>query len=348
LPIGQKKVRHKADNSDFFSVLGPDNPLECNEVLIHMQKKRLIVVMDDIARINIAKDTSFALLLEGQRRGYEMFYLGEDGLYLEGGQAGALMRPIRVMDDPTHWYELGEPGRHGFGPNDLVLMRADPPVDSDYLHATYLLEQAEAAGALVVNRPAGLRDLNEKLAIAQFPDLIPATLVSASHEQLRSFISEYGQAVLKPLDGMGGKGIFLAHRDDPNLNSMFESLTDGERRPAMVQEFLPAISQGDKRVLVIGGEPVDFALARIPGGQDFRGNLARGGRGEGRPLSDSDRAIAEAVAPVLVEKGIYLAGLDIIGDRLTEINVTSPTCVRELDAQFGLNLAASLFDAVDA
>lgn len=312
-----------------------------------MQRKHLIMVMDDIASINIVKDTSFALLLEAQRRGYEIFYLGEKNLYLEGHRAGGVMRPLRVMEDPTGWFELGEPVRHLFGGDDLVLMRADPPVDPDYLHATYLLEQAESAGALVVNRPRALRDFNEKLAIARFPDLIPATLVSASHAQLRGFIADHRQAVLKPLDGMGGRGIFLAKHDDPNLNSMFEALTGGEQRPAMVQEFLPAISEGDKRILVIGGKPVDYVLARIPGDQDFRGNLARGGRGEGRPLSASDRAIAEALGPVLVENGIYLAGLDAIGDRLTEINVTSPTCVRELDAQFGLNLAGLLFDAID-
>jgi glutathione synthase len=305
------------------------------------------MVMDDIARIQIAKDTSFALLLEAQRRAYKTFYLGEQDLYLEGQTAGATMRPVRVKDDPLDWFALGEPIRHAFGPDDLVLMRADPPVDSDYLHATYLLEQAESAGALVVNRPRALRDFNEKLAIARFPDLIPATLVSASHSQLRQFIADHRQAVLKPLDGMGGRGIFLARHDDPNLNSMFEALTGGQQRPAMVQEFLPAISDGDKRILIIGGNPVDFALARIPGGQDFRGNLARGGRGEGRPLSASDRAIAETVAPLLIENGIYLAGLDVIGDRLTEINVTSPTCVRELDALFDLNLAGQLFDAID-
>ncbi|MEE4638149.1 MAG: glutathione synthase [Wenzhouxiangella sp.] len=312
-----------------------------------MQRKHLIMVMDDIARIQIAKDTSFALLLEAQRRAYKTFYLGEQDLYLEGQTAGATMRPVRVKDDPLDWFALGEPIRHAFGPDDLVLMRADPPVDSDYLHATYLLEQAESAGALVVNRPRALRDFNEKLAIARFPDLIPATLVSASHSQLRQFIADHRQAVLKPLDGMGGRGIFLARHDDPNLNSMFEALTGGQQRPAMVQEFLPAISDGDKRILIIGGNPVDFALARIPGGQDFRGNLARGGRGEGRPLSASDRAIAETVAPLLIENGIYLAGLDVIGDRLTEINVTSPTCVRELDALFDLNLAGQLFDAID-
>jgi glutathione synthase len=305
------------------------------------------MVMDDIARIHIAKDTSFALLLEAQRRAYDMFYLGEQDLYLEGQTAGGIMRPVRVKDDPSDWFSLGEPIRHAFGSDDLVMMRADPPVDSDYLHATYLLEQAEAAGALVVNRPRALRDFNEKLAIARFPDLIPATLVSASHAQLRQFIADHRKAVLKPLDGMGGRGIFLAQHDDPNLNSMFEALTGGQLRPAMVQEFLPAISEGDKRILVIGGKPTDYALARIPGSQDFRGNLARGGRGEGRPLSASDRAIAETVAPLLVANGIYLAGLDVIGDRLTEINVTSPTCVRELDSQFGLNLAGQLFDAVD-
>lgn len=312
-----------------------------------MQKKRVIIVMDDIGSIHIAKDTSFALLLEAQRRGYEVFYLGESQLYLDRQGAGGIMRPIQVTDNPGGWFTLGDRLHHVFGPDDLVFMRADPPVDPDYLHATYLLELAESAGAAVVNRPRALRDFNEKLAIAQFPDLIPATLVSASHEQLRQFIAEHKKAVLKPLDGMGGKGIFLAHHNDPNLNSIFEALTQGQKRPAMVQEYLPEISDGDKRVLVIGGRPVDYVLARIPGSEDFRGNLARGGRGEGRPLSASDRAIAEAVAPALVRNGIALAGLDVIGDRLTEINVTSPTCIRELDAQFGLNLAGQLFDAVD-
>lgn len=312
-----------------------------------MQRRHLIMVMDDIARINIVKDTSFALLLEGQRRGYELLYLNQSDLFLEGSQAGAILRPLRVRDDLSGWFELGDPFARPFGPLDLIMMRADPPVDSDYLHATYLLEQAEASGALVVNRPRALRDFNEKLAIARFPEWIPATLVSASHARLREFISTHEQAVLKPLDGMGGRGIFLARRDDPNLNSMLEALTGGEQRPAMVQEFLPEISEGDKRILVIGGVPVEYVLARIPGTEDFRGNLARGGRGEGRALSQADRAIAEDLAPVLLQNGILLAGLDVIGDRLTEINVTSPTCVRELDGQFGLNLAGRLFDAVD-
>ena len=312
-----------------------------------MQKKRVIVIMDDIADIHVHKDTSFAVMLEAQRREYEVLYLGEHQLYLDGHRAGGLMRPIRVTDNPKHWFDLGDARHHLFGTDDLVFMRADPPVDPDYLHATYLLEMAESAGAMVVNRPRSLRDFNEKLAIARFPELTPATLVSARHDQLRQFIAHHKTAVLKPLDGMGGRGIFLARHEDPNLNSMFEALTHGQKRPAMVQEYLAEISDGDKRVLVIGGQPVDYVLARIPGSEDFRGNLARGGRGEGRPISASDRAIAEAVAPMLMANGIYLAGLDVIGDRLTEINVTSPTCIRELDAQFGLNLAGKLFDAVD-
>ncbi len=310
-------------------------------------RRNLVMVMDDIAEIKIAKDTSFALLLEAQRRGYRLLYLNETGLFLEGWQVGAEVRELSVRDDSGGWFELGPPGCHYFGPDDLVMMRADPPVDPDYLHATYLLDLAEAAGALVVNRPRALRDFNEKLAIGRFPDLIPPTLVSASHARIRDFVRVQGKVVLKPLDGMGGKGIFLATADDPNLNSMLETLTGGQRRPAMAQAFLPAIADGDKRVLMINGQPVDYVLARIPGSEDFRGNLARGGQGVGRALSDADRAIAAAVGPTLVAHGIVLAGLDVIGDRLTEVNVTSPTCVRELDAQFGLNIAGQLFDAID-
>lgn len=308
--------------------------------------QNFIVVMDDIAQIKIGKDTSFALLLEAQRRGYRVLYLNETDLFFDRGRAGARLRPVEVKDDPRAWFELGEAKIHHFGPDDLVMMRADPPVDPDYLHATYLLDLAAAAGATVVNRPRALREFNEKLAIGRFPEWIPPTLVSSSHAQIRSFVQEQRKAVLKPLDGMGGRGIFLARADDPNLNSMLETLTGGEQRPAMAQAFLPEIADGDKRVLVINGQPVDYLLARIPGGEDFRGNLARGARGEGRPLSAADRAIAEAVGPTLTKHGIFLAGLDVIGDRLTEINVTSPTGMRELDAQFGLNIAGLLFDTI--
>lgn len=310
-------------------------------------RSNLVMVMDDIAAIKIPKDTSFALLLEAQRRGYRTLYLNQTDLYFERGCAGARARPVAVRDGAKSGFDLGPTINHHFGPDDIVLMRADPPVDPDYLHATYLLDLAEAAGARVFNRPSALREFNEKLAIGRFPGLIPPTLVSSRHAQLREFVRQQGKAVLKPLDGMGGRGIFLAHAGDPNLNSMLEALTGGEQRPAMAQAFLPEIADGDKRVLVVNGQAVEFVLARIPGTEDFRGNLARGGRGEGRPLSASDRAIAEAVGPSLVEHGIMLAGLDVIGDRLTEINVTSPTCVRELDAQFGLNIAGQLFDAID-
>jgi len=310
-------------------------------------RKNLVVVMDDIAAIKIVKDTTFAMLLEGQRRGYHMWYLGDTDLYLDGHRTCARMREVRVHDDAAHWYDLGETVDRPLGPDDLVLMRADPPVDNNYLIATYLLEQAERAGTKVVNRPRSLRDFNEKLAIARFPDRIPRTLVSASAAALRDFVRRAGRAVLKPLDGMGGKSIFLLEREDRNLNVVIETLTDSGQRLAMAQEYLPAIAEGDKRVLIVHGKPVDKLLARIPGQDDFRGNLARGGRGEGRPLGEADRAIAEEVGPVLLEHGIEFAGLDIIGERLTEINVTSPTCVRELDAQFGINICGELFDAID-
>lgn len=310
-------------------------------------RKNLIVVMDDIAVITVKKDTSLALMLEGQRRGYELYYMNDSDLFLDHGTCAARMRAIRVMDDPEHWFELGNEVIRPLAEDDLVLMRADPPVDDDYLFASYLLELAENAGARVVNRPRALRDFNEKLSIAHFPDLIPSTLVSSNPTQLRGFVAGRERSVLKPLDGMGGKSIFLTSPGDPNLNVIIETLTANGRRMIMAQEFLPAIAEGDKRILVIGGQPVPYLLARIPGGEDFRGNLARGGRGEGRPLSETDLAIAETVAPLLLENGIDLAGLDVIGDRLTEINVTSPTCFRELDAQFGINIAGDLFDAID-
>jgi len=310
-------------------------------------RKNLVVVMDALSEIYVAKDTTFAMLLAGQRRGYRLFYVNEDGLSLAGSQTLARLRPVSVRDDPEDWYQLGEPLVRALGEDDLILMRSDPPVDADYLFATYLLEQAERSGARVVNRPRALRDFNEKLAITRFPALMPATLVSARPADLKAFVRERGRAVLKPLDGMGGRSIFLARSDDPNLNVILETLTDGGRHLAIAQEFLPAIDDGDKRILIVNGRPVDYLLARIPTGDDFRGNLVRGGRGEGRPLSPSDRQIAETVAPVLLEHGVAFAGLDVIGDRLTEINVTSPTCVRELDAQFGLDIAGDLFDAVD-
>lgn len=310
-------------------------------------RQNMVVVMDEIAAIKVAKDTSFAMLLEGQRRGYQLWYLNETDLELAGGVARARMRQVRVKDDVNDWFELGDSCTRPLGEEDLVMMRSDPPVDTDYLMATYVLEQAERAGAFVVNRPRALRDFNEKLATARFPELMPATLVSAHADALREFVAEHGRAVLKPLDGMGGQSIFVVRHGDPNFNVIVETLTDSGRHMAMAQEYLAAIDQGDKRVLMVHGRPVDYLLARIPAGNDFRGNLAKGARAEGRPLQPSDRAVAEQVGPFLVEQGIWFAGLDLIGDRLTEINVTSPTCVRELDEQFGLNIIGDLLDAID-
>ncbi|MDT8438337.1 MAG: glutathione synthase [Wenzhouxiangellaceae bacterium] len=306
----------------------------------------VVFVMDDLAAIRPAKDTSFALMLEVQRRGLPVWYANEADLALEAGQCKARLRRVRLHDRDSDWFEVVEQTRRPLAVGDLILMRCDPPVDDGYVFATLMLERAQAAGARVVNSPQALLLFNEKLAIARFDDLAPASRVSARAEDLLAFIEQHQRAVLKPLDGMGGQGIFLTARDDPNRNVIIETLTDHGRRPAMVQQYLPEIADGDKRVLIVNGKPVEWMLARIPGSDDFRGNLARGGRGEGRPLGAAERRIAEHVGPVLLEHGIVFAGLDVIGDRLTEVNVTSPTCVRELDRQFDANIAGQLFDAL--
>ncbi|WP_312347164.1 glutathione synthase [Stenotrophomonas acidaminiphila] len=308
----------------------------------------VIVVMDPIAQIKIAKDTTFAMLLEAQRRGHRLHYVRPGGLALEGGVAVAETAPLQVRDDPAGWFTLGSYTRTAFGPGQIVLMRKDPPFDGEFLYDTQVLSVAQAAGACVVNDPQGLRDYNEKLAALLFPQCCPPTLVSRSAAALKAFALEHGQVVLKPLDGMGGRSIFRSGTGDPNLNVILETLTDGGRRLALAQRFIPDISAGDKRILLIDGEPVDYCLARIPQGDEFRGNLAAGGRGEGRPLSERDRWIAAQVGPEMKRRGMRFVGLDVIGDYLTEVNVTSPTCARELDAQFGLNIAGQLFDALEA
>jgi len=308
----------------------------------------VIVVMDPIAQIKIAKDTTFAMLLEAQRRGHRLHYVRPGGLALEGGAAVVETAPLQVRDDPAGWFTLGSYTRTTFGPGQIVLMRKDPPFDGEFLYDTQVLSVAQAAGACVVNDPQGLRDYNEKLAALLFPQCCPPTLVSRSAAALKAFALEHGQVVLKPLDGMGGRSIFRSGTGDPNLNVILETLTDGGRRLALAQRFIPDISAGDKRILLIDGEPVDYCLARIPQGDEFRGNLAAGGRGEGRPLSERDRWIAAQVGPEMKRRGMRFVGLDVIGDYLTEVNVTSPTCARELDAQFGLNIAGQLFDALEA
>ncbi len=308
----------------------------------------VIVVMDAIAHIKIAKDTTFAMLLEAQRRGHALHYVSPGGLALRDGVAVARTAPLQVRDDKHDWFTLGEFGQTTFGRGQVVLMRKDPPVDAEFIYDTHVLGVAQQAGALVVNDPQGLRDYNEKLAALLFPQCCPPTLVSRRHADLKAFVLEHGQAVLKPLDGMGGRSIFRSGTGDPNLNVILETLTDGERRLTLAQKFIPDITAGDKRILLVDGEPVDYCLARIPQGDEFRGNLAAGGRGEGRPLSERDRWIAAQVGPEMKRRGMRFVGLDVIGDYLTEVNVTSPTCVRELDAQFGLNIAGTLFDAIEA
>jgi glutathione synthase len=308
---------------------------------------RCAVVMDPIEAIYPAKDSSFAMLLEAQRRGYELYYVKPGSLGITQGIAIADIASIKVDDRPSHWFELGAFDRAELKSLDVILMRRDPPVDSHYLHDTQILSLAQDAGVLVVNNPQGLRDLNEKLAAMLFPECCPSTLVSRDKTALKAFVQAHGDAVLKPLDGMGGRSIFRASGTDPNLNVILETLLEEGRALVMAQEYLPAIAQGDKRILLIDGVAVPYCLARIPQGDEFRGNLAAGGRGEGRPLSDSDRRIAEHVGPELKRRGMLFVGLDVIGDRLTEVNVTSPTCIRELDKQFGLNIAGMLFDAIE-
>lgn len=306
------------------------------------------VVMDPIGSIRIAKDTTFAMLLEAQRRGHHLHYVVPGGLGVVDGRSWARTAPLEVRDDPDSWYSLGEARSAALSGMDVVLMRRDPPVDAEYLHDSIVLSMAQAEGVLVANDPAGLRDLNEKLAALLFPQCCPPTVVSRDFATLRAFLAEHGECVFKPLDGMGGRSIFRVRAGEPNVNVILETLTDAGRHLAMAQRYLPEIRDGDKRILLVDGEPVPFCLARIPQGEEFRGNLAAGGRGEGRPLSERDRWIAAQVGPELKRRGMLLVGLDVIGDWLTEVNVTSPTCVRELDKQFGLNICAGLFEAIEA
>ena len=305
------------------------------------------VVMDPIDSINVKKDTTLAMMLAAQRRGWALRYMELGDLFVRDGDAHARMRPIDVRDDPHDWYTLGEPHTGALASLDVILMRKDPPFDMEFVYATYILERAEAAGVLVVNKPRSLRDANEKMFTAWFPRCCPPTLVTREHARMASFLDEHGDIIVKPLDGMGGVSVFRVRAGDPNMNVVFETLTRQQTRYAMCQRYIPEISDGDKRVLLIEGEPVDYALARVPAGGDARGNLAAGARGVGMEITARMRAIAGEVGPVLREKGLIFAGLDVIGDYLTEINVTSPTCVRELDAEFRIDIAGKLMSAIE-
>ncbi|BAZ95362.1 glutathione synthetase [Thiohalobacter thiocyanaticus] len=307
---------------------------------------RLGVLMDPIGSINIKKDSTFTMLLAARARHWEVLYFEQADLFLRDGRPWARMRGLEVRDDPDDWFDLAPPQTRPLEELDILLMRKDPPVDLEYFATTYILERAEAAGVLVANRPASLRDVNEKLYTAWFPQCCVPTLVSRDPVRLREFIVEQQDAILKPLYSMGGSSIFRVRLDDPNTSVILESLTDLGRTSVMAQRFIPEIRDGDKRILLIDGEPVPYALARIPPAGETRGNLAVGGRGVGVELTERDRWICAQVAPALREKGLYFVGLDVIGDYLTEVNVTSPTCIRELDREYGLDIAGELMDCL--
>lgn len=308
---------------------------------------KLGILMDPIKDINIKKDSSFAMLMEAQSRGYEMYYLEMNDLYLEHGHSYARVSKVTVKNDPNDYYQLGEPQEIRLSDLDVLLMRKDPPFDTEFIYATYLLERAEDEGLLVVNKPQSLRDCNEKLYTAWFADLTPATLVTRREDKIREFYATHKDMILKPLDGMGGSSIFRVKEGDANVGVIIETLTQLNTVYAMAQAFVPDISNGDKRILIVDGEPMPYCLARIPAKGETRGNLAAGGRGEARPLSDTDWEIARRIGPTLKEKGLIFVGLDVIGDKVTEINVTSPTCIKEIEAAFDVDITGALMNAIE-
>ena len=308
---------------------------------------QLGIVMDPIAHINIKKDTSFAMLLAAQQRQWSLHYMEQGDLFLRDGRTFAQTRSLSVQDNTEHWFEFGAADITPLDTLDIILLRKDPPFDTEYLYTTQLLERAELAGVRVINKPQALRDCNEKLFATWFPQCTPPTLVTRNAHALRDFIAEHDDTIFKPLHGMGGASIFRLRSGDPNINVVIETLTQHGTHLIMAQRFIPEISAGDKRILMINGEPVPYALARIPAAGETRGNLAAGGRGEGVPLSARDRWICAEVGPELRARGLLFVGLDVIGDYLTEINVTSPTCVRELDALYGLDIAGMFLDVIE-
>ncbi|ANI12939.1 MULTISPECIES: glutathione synthase [Pseudomonas] len=308
---------------------------------------RLGIVMDPIASINFKKDSSLAMLLAAQARGWTLFYMEQQDLYQKANAARAKIRPLKVFDDAERWYELDQEIDLPLAELDVILMRKDPPFNNEYIYSTYLLEQAERAGTLVVNRPQSLRDCNEKFFATLFPQCTPPTLVTRRADILREFAAEHRDIILKPLEGMGGTMIFRHREGDPNLSVILETLTLHGHQQIMAQRYIPEIKDGDKRILMIDGEPVEYCLARIPAQGETRGNLAAGGRGVAQPLTERDRWIAAQVGPQLRERGLLFVGLDVIGDYLTEINVTSPTCIREIDKAYDTRIGERLMDAIE-
>ena len=308
---------------------------------------KLGIVMDPISAINIKKDSSFAMLLQAQQRGYEIHYMEMADLYLLEGEARASTKLLSVEQNTDKWFSFSSQQDIALSELDVILMRKDPPFDTEYIYATYILERAEDKGTLIVNKPQSLRDANEKLYTSWFSQFTPKTLVSRDAKRLKAFYQSEQDIILKPLDGMGGASIFRLKPNDANVSVIIETLTEHGQRYAMAQRYIPQITDGDKRILVVNGKPVPYCLARIPASGETRGNLAAGGRGEARPLSESDWQIANAIGPTLKAKGLIFVGLDVIGDKLTEINVTSPTCIREIEAAFPVSITAMLFDEIE-
>ncbi len=308
---------------------------------------KLAVVMDPITSINYKKDSTLAMLWAAQEKGWELFYLEQNDLYIDNGRAFCHRRPLRTYQNPEHWFDLGQSQTVPLADFDVILMRKDPPFDMEFIYTTYILDKAEQEGTLIVNHPQSLRDCNEKVFTTQFAQCCVPTLVSARAADLKGFVTHQQDAILKPLHGMGGASIFRTGASDPNLNVIIETLTEHGRTPAMAQRYIPEIIAGDKRILIVDGEPVPFCLARIPAEGETRGNLAAGGSGVVQPLTERDRWICEQIKPDLLQRGLMFVGIDVIGDYLTEVNVTSPTCIREIDAESGINAAELLMEAID-
>jgi glutathione synthase len=305
------------------------------------------VVMDPIQHINYTKDSTLALLLAAQKKGWQLFYMEQCDLSLKDGIAIAYTRELTVHENPEHWFDLKDAKETELSQLDAILMRKDPPFDNEFIYSTYILEVAERQGTLIVNKPQSLRDCNEKVFATQFPQCCPPVLVSRNNKQLREFHQQHEDVIYKPLDGMGGSGIFRCKKDDPNVGVILETLTNYGQTSIMAQRFIPEIKQGDKRILVIDGEAVPYTLARVPAVGETRGNLAAGGSGVPQAISKRDQWIVDQVSPTLKEKGLLFVGLDVIGDYLTEINVTSPTCARELDRAFDTKIGERLMNAIE-
>ena len=305
-------------------------------------------MMDPIGAINIKKDSTFEMIWQAQQLGWDVEYIEMNDLFINNGIAMGRMRRLKVYQDANHWFDLSETATEKLGTVDAILMRKDPPFDMEFVYSTYILELAERQGALVVNSPQALRDCGEKTYCAWFPELCPETLITREASDFKAFLEKHNDMILKPLDGMGGTSIFRVKAGSPNINVIIETLTDYGQRYAMAQTFIPEITEGDKRILMVNGQAVPYVLARVPAKGETRGNLAAGGTGVARKISDSDLYIANIVGPELVKRNILFAGLDIIGDRLTEINVTSPTCIKEINAEYNTNIALDLLQVIES